>query len=163
MEWGGGAWVPCVLALFPLFPCSRPSPLPPPPPDPCPSLILPPLPQFERAFPDKAAPLCVGCQSGKRSMMAANVLAGAGYSALQNVEGGWAGECVCRGGGGGAFVVCCRTLQVVGQRGTDGGKLAGRGGWQHSLCLSHALVMPACLPARLPAAAWSGACLPVEK
>ncbi|PSC70112.1 GPR1 FUN34 yaaH protein [Micractinium conductrix] len=50
--------------------------------------------QFEAAFPDKSAQLCVGCQSGKRSDIAAQMLSAAGYSALQNVEGGfaaWAG------------------------------------------------------------------------
>ncbi|KAL4419828.1 hypothetical protein ABPG75_006926 [Micractinium tetrahymenae] len=45
--------------------------------------------QFEKAFPDKAAPIVVGCLSGKRSLMAADLLSAAGYSNLKNVEGGY--------------------------------------------------------------------------
>ncbi|KAI3425225.1 hypothetical protein D9Q98_008993 [Chlorella vulgaris] len=52
------------------------------------------LKQFEAEFPDKSAPLCVGCQSGKRSEMASKMLAEAGYTQVTNVEGGfmaWSG------------------------------------------------------------------------
>lgn len=35
----------------------------------------------------------VGCLSGKRSLMAAELLSAAGYSNLKNVEGGYQGEC----------------------------------------------------------------------
>lgn len=45
--------------------------------------------QFEKAFPDKDAQLCVGCLSGKRSIAACNILQAAGYSNLTNVEGGF--------------------------------------------------------------------------
>lgn len=47
--------------------------------------------QFEEAFPEKGAPLCVGCQSGKRSQVASQILADAGYSNVTNVEGGFMG------------------------------------------------------------------------
>lgn len=52
---------------------------------------LPWPPQFEAAFPDKSAPLVVGCLSGKRSLAACDILSGAGYTNLQNVEGGYQG------------------------------------------------------------------------
>lgn len=45
--------------------------------------------QFEKTFPDKATPIVVGCLSGKRSLMAAELLSAAGYTRLQNVEGGY--------------------------------------------------------------------------
>ena len=48
-------------------------------------------PQFEAAFPDKSAEVCVGCQSGKRSVAAAQLLAAAGYTGVKNVEGGFMG------------------------------------------------------------------------
>jgi len=46
--------------------------------------------QVQSAFPDKSEQIVVGCQSGKRSAMAADALTDAGYSALMNVEGGFA-------------------------------------------------------------------------
>lgn len=49
--------------------------------------------QFEKAFPEKTAPIVVGCLSGKRSLMAADLLSAAGYTNLKNVEGGYQGEC----------------------------------------------------------------------
>lgn len=52
-------------------------------------------PQVEAEFPDKSAPLCVGCQSGKRSEMASKMLAEAGYTQVTNVEGGFMGESMC--------------------------------------------------------------------
>ncbi|KAL4435420.1 hypothetical protein ABPG77_006182 [Micractinium sp. CCAP 211/92] len=45
--------------------------------------------QFEKAFPEKTAPIVVGCLSGKRSLMAAELLSAAGYTNLKNVEGGY--------------------------------------------------------------------------
>ena len=45
--------------------------------------------QVEAKFPDKSIALCVGCQSGKRSAIAADQLEKAGYNALVNVEGGF--------------------------------------------------------------------------
>ncbi|EFN53679.1 hypothetical protein CHLNCDRAFT_25566, partial [Chlorella variabilis] len=50
------------------------------------------LKQFEAACPDKAAQVCVGCQSGKRSEAAARMLADAGFSGVVNMEGGFSGE-----------------------------------------------------------------------
>lgn len=52
-----------------------------------------PGPQFEAAFPDKSAALVVGCLSGKRSLAACDILSGAGYTSLKNVEGGYQGAC----------------------------------------------------------------------
>ena len=46
--------------------------------------------EVEEAFPDKETTLVVGCQSGKRSLAASELLAGAGYSNVTNVEGGYA-------------------------------------------------------------------------
>ena len=43
----------------------------------------------EACFPDKDADLLVGCQSGKRSLVAVDQLAQAGYTKLYNVEGGY--------------------------------------------------------------------------
>ena len=57
--------------------------------------------QFEGAFPDKAGALCVACQAGKRSEMAAHMLSQAGYTNLKNVEGGFAGKSGSWGGGWG--------------------------------------------------------------
>ena len=58
----------------------------------CPASPLPWVPQFEAACPDKAAQVCVGCQSGKRSEAAARMLADAGFSGVVNIEGGFSGE-----------------------------------------------------------------------
>ena len=45
--------------------------------------------QIKEQFPDKDVSLAVGCQSGKRSAIAADALAAAGYTDLVNVEGGF--------------------------------------------------------------------------
>ena len=47
------------------------------------------LDQFEQQFPEKGAQLCVGCASGKRSLVAASMLAQAGFTDVVNVEGGY--------------------------------------------------------------------------
>lgn len=50
--------------------------------------------QVQAAFPEKSVPLCIGCASGKRSLIAIDSLSQAGYTVLMNVEGGfaaWAG------------------------------------------------------------------------
>lgn len=60
-----------------------------------PSIALHARAQFEAAFPDKDAPLVVGCLSGKRSAAACDILAGAGYTSLSNVEGGYQGALRC--------------------------------------------------------------------
>lgn len=54
----------------------------------------PPRLQAQQALPDKGAPLVVGCQSGRRSLAACDILSAAGYGSLNNVEGGWAGAWV---------------------------------------------------------------------
>ncbi|KAG2448919.1 hypothetical protein HYH02_006267 [Chlamydomonas schloesseri] len=49
----------------------------------------------EAAFPDKQERLVVGCKSGRRSMMAIDLLSQAGYCELVNLAGGfdlWAGQ-----------------------------------------------------------------------
>lgn len=111
-------------------------PRPPPPTPHTPSLplpsLLPPRPtacpaclQFEKTFPDKATPIVVGCLSGKRSLMAAELLSAAGYTRLQNVEGGYQGERQLAPAGG-AFGNACTH---VGTR--SPGERAGEGaqGW----------------------------------
>lgn len=45
--------------------------------------------QVESQLPDKGAALVVGCKSGKRSEVACQALAGAGYTNLTNVLGGF--------------------------------------------------------------------------
>ncbi|KAG2485530.1 hypothetical protein HYH03_015701 [Edaphochlamys debaryana] len=45
--------------------------------------------EVERAYPDRAQPLVVGCKSGARSMMAIEKLVGMGYTKLVNVQGGF--------------------------------------------------------------------------
>ena len=47
------------------------------------------LPQVLAAFPDKTAPMLVGCKSGRRSTRAGTVLDGEGYEDLTNVQGGF--------------------------------------------------------------------------
>lgn len=46
--------------------------------------------QVQSTFPNKSEQIVIGCQSGKRSAMAAEALTDAGYDALMNVEGGFA-------------------------------------------------------------------------
>ena len=48
------------------------------------------LKQVEATFPDKSQPLVVGCQAGKRSQMAVEMLDKAGYSDVHNFTGGFA-------------------------------------------------------------------------
>lgn len=48
------------------------------------------LAQAQAAFPDKSVPLVVGCKSGKRSAVAADMLVGAGHSGeVLNLAGGF--------------------------------------------------------------------------
>ena len=67
--------------------------------------------QFEGALPNKADALCVGCQAGKRSEMAAAMLSQAGYTNLKNVEGGFAGK---SGSWGGSVLSCCSSAYGAG-------------------------------------------------
>ena len=48
------------------------------------------LPQVRTAYPDKTAPIVVGCQSGKRSSMAIQAMQTDGYTGLVNMAGGYA-------------------------------------------------------------------------
>ncbi|KXZ47574.1 hypothetical protein GPECTOR_34g733 [Gonium pectorale] len=53
------------------------------------------LAEVEKLFPSRAESLVVGCKSGRRSLMAIDVLAQAGYVDLVNLTGGfdlWAGQ-----------------------------------------------------------------------
>ncbi|GLC36693.1 hypothetical protein PLESTB_000131200 [Pleodorina starrii] len=53
------------------------------------------LSEVQRVFPQKDESLVVGCKSGRRSLMAIDVLSQAGYSNLVNLTGGfdlWAGQ-----------------------------------------------------------------------
>lgn len=45
--------------------------------------------EVQKAFPTKDQPLLVGCKSGRRSLMACDLLTQAGYTDLVNVTGGF--------------------------------------------------------------------------
>lgn len=47
---------------------------------------------FQRKFPAKDAQIVLGCRSGGRSLRAAELLAGLGYTGLVDMRGGWDGE-----------------------------------------------------------------------
>lgn len=47
------------------------------------------LAQVQQAFPDKAQALVVGCKSGRRSLLACDMLSQAGYTDLVNISGGF--------------------------------------------------------------------------
>ncbi len=47
--------------------------------------------EFERAFPDKDAPMVIGCRSGRRSLIAADRLKERGYTGLVDLRSGFSG------------------------------------------------------------------------